>query len=130
MINNRITVIVAACLAFGVGAPAWSHHSFPATYHVDKLETVTGEVVQFLYRNPHSFITIIAKGKDGKDHRYAIEWGGSAALGRNAISAATLRAGDKVTITGNPGRVEEDHRLRLQKIVRERDGWTWGGDFD
>jgi Family of unknown function (DUF6152) len=130
MPRKHVPVIVAAFLALGVGAPAWSHHSFPATYHVDKLETVEGTVVQFLYRNPHSFIAILAKGKDGQVHRYAVEWGGSAALGRKMVSAATLRAGDKVTITGNPGRVEEDHRIRLQKIVRQSDGWTWGGDFD
>jgi hypothetical protein len=130
MTSKRVPAIVAAVLAFGIGAPAWAHHSFPATYHVDQLETITGEVVQFLYRNPHSFINVLATGKDGKVHRYAIEWGGSAALGRGEVSAATLRAGDKVTITGNPGRVDEDYRIRLQKIVRIRDGWTWGGNFD
>ena len=125
MTSKPAPVIAAALLALGVAAPAWAHHSFPATYHVDQLETITGEVVQFLYRNPHSFINVLAPGKDGKVHRYAIEWGGSAALGRNEVSAATLRAGDKVTITGNPGRVEEDYRIRLQKIVRVREDEEW-----
>jgi hypothetical protein len=60
-----------------------------------------------------------------------VEWGGGAALARDgAVNSTTLKPGDKVVITGNPGRVADDHRIRLQKIVRPKDGWTWGGNFD
>lgn len=130
--SKKAALIVGAVLAAAtVGAPAYAHHSFPATYHIDQMETVEGEVVQFLFRNPHSFIHVQGKGKDGKVYRYAVEWGGGAALARSGgINARTLRAGDKVIVTGNPGRNDADHRIRLQKIVRPADGWQWGGTFD
>jgi hypothetical protein len=121
---------VLAVAAGAVAAPALAHHSFPATYHIDKETSIKGEVVQFLYRNPHSFIHVMAPDKSGKMQRWAIEWGGGAALARQAVSSTTLKPGDKVEIVGNPGRVDADHRIRLRKIVRPSDGWTWGGDFD
>jgi len=32
-----------------------------------------------------------------------------------------------VIITGNPGRNEADHRIRMQSIQRPKDGWGWKG---
>lgn len=125
---------LAAAVAAGavaVGVPAYAHHSFPATYHIDQEQQIEGEVVQFLFRNPHAFIHVMAPDKDGKMQRWAVEWGGGAALARDGnVSKDTLKPGDKVTVVGNPGRNAADHRLRLRHIVRPADGWEWGGDFD
>jgi len=46
-------------------APVQAHHSFPATYVVDQRITIEGTVVQFLFRNPHSFVHVIAPDKSG-----------------------------------------------------------------
>src|SRR5487761_1629638 len=40
--------------------PSYAHHSFAATYVEDKTMTIEGTLVQFLYRNPHSFVHIEA----------------------------------------------------------------------
>jgi hypothetical protein len=37
----------------------------------------------------------------------------------------TLKAGDRVVITGNPGRNAADHWMRAISILRPRDGWKW-----
>jgi len=42
--------------AFVAATPAHAHHSFAATYFEDKVQKVEGNLVQFLYRNPHSFV--------------------------------------------------------------------------
>ena len=42
----------------------------------------------------------------------------------------SVKPGDHVIITGNPGRNPEDHRLRMRTISRPKDGWKWGGTFD
>ena len=130
MKNTRIMLAAAGLVLAGAAAPATAHHSFPATYHIDKMQTVEGEVVQFLFRNPHSFVHVMAPDKSGKMQRWAVEWGGGAALARERITSTTLKPGDKVKITGNPGRNDADHRIRMQKIERPKDGWAWGGDFD
>lgn len=129
MKSGMFTAIAAGAVAFGV--PAYAHHSFPATYHVDQEMQIEGEVVQFLFRNPHAFIHVMAPDKDGKMQRWAVEWGGGAALARDGnVSKDTLKPGDKVIVKGQPGRNPADHRVRLVHISRPSDGWEWGGDFD
>jgi DNA/RNA endonuclease YhcR with UshA esterase domain len=117
-------------LAAAMTAPlAQAHHSFPATYVVDQQVTIQGTVVQFLFRNPHSFIHVMAPDKEGVMQRWAVEWGAGGALSGENIGNDTLKPGDKVTITGNPGRTAADHRIRLHDIVRPSDGWKWSGTF-
>ena len=107
--------------------PAQAHHSFPATYHVDKNETIQGTVVQFLFRNPHSFVHVMAPDKSGKMVTWAVEWGAGGAL--SGVSGDTLKPGDKVNVTGNPARDASSHRLRMRSIERPSDGWKWSGTF-
>jgi hypothetical protein len=39
-----------------LGATVSAHHSYSATYDVRQEVTVDGTLVQFVYRNPHSFV--------------------------------------------------------------------------
>src|SRR5207247_6075535 len=84
-------------------------------------------LVQFLFRNPHSFVHVEGKDEKGETVRFAIEWGGGGALGRQGVTRETLKPGDHVIIVGNPGRNPDDHRLRMVRLKRTSDGWTWGG---
>jgi Family of unknown function (DUF6152) len=132
---TRKLLMLTGAVAF-VGAlaymavPAQAHHSFAATYFEDKTESVEGDLVQFLFRNPHSFVHVEGKDKDGNTVRYAVEWGAGLQLNRQGVTRETLKPGDHVIITGNPGRNPEDHRLRMRTITRPSDGWKWGGTFD
>lgn len=102
----------------------------PATYFVEQQTQIEGEVVQFLFRNPHAFIHVMAPDKDGTMQRWAVEWGGGAALARDGVSRDTFKPGDKVIVKGQPGRNPADYRIRLVHIARPADGWEWGGDFE
>ena len=108
----------------------FAHHSFGATYDTSKQVKVEGKLVQFVYRNPHSFVHIEAPDKDGQMQRWAVEWGAGGQLNRQGVSRETLHTGDHVIVTGNPGRNPADHRLRMKTITRPSDGWKWGGTFD
>ena len=123
-----LMLLFVAPLAFGVRA--YAHHSFAATYFEDKTETIEGNLVQFLFRNPHSFVHVEGKDSKGETVRWAIEWGAGGQLARQGVARDTLKPGDKVVITGNPGRNPADHRLRMRTILRPSDGWRWGGEFD
>ena len=116
--------------AVAVATPAFAHHSFAATYFEDKSERVEGDLVQFLFRNPHSFVHIESKDAQRNTVRYAVEWGAGLQLNQQGVTRETLKPGDHVIITGNPGRNPEDHRLRMRSIQRPSDGWKWGGTFD
>ena len=113
-----------------LGVRAYAHHSFASTYLQGQKVTIEADVVQFLYRNPHSFLQLETKDEKGKPIIWAVEWGAGAQLGSQGVQRDTLRTGDHVIVQGEPGRNPEDHRLRMINIKRPSDGWTWKGNFD
>jgi hypothetical protein len=119
--KRYLAVLLMATAAFVVGAGrASAHHSFAATYLEDQSVTIEGELVQFLFRNPHSFVHVNVREKDGTVVRYAVEWGGSAQLAGQGVSPTSLHAGDHVIITGAPGRNAADHRVRMVSLLRPK----------
>ena len=124
---KRTILALAIATALLAGVRTYAHHSFAATYFVDQEVTVEGTLTQFMYRNPHSFIKVEAKDDKGEAVTWSIEWGGGAQLTQEHVSRDTLKPGDHVIVTGNPGRDPSEHRIRLHKIVRPADGWKWEG---
>lgn len=124
--RSLLTALMALMVVASVGERAYAHHSFPATYIVGQEVTIEGELVAFMYRNPHAFVHLNVTDKTGKVTRYAVEWGAASVLGQQGVTRATFKAGDHVIITGNPGRNPEDNRLRMRRIERPSDGFKWG----
>jgi len=121
-------ILLVAIAASMVGTRAYAHHSFAATYFVDQEITVEGTLTQFMYRNPHSFVKVeVPDPKGGPVTAYSVEWGGGAQLTQEHVTRDTLKPGDHVVVSGNPGRDPSEHRIRLHKIVRPSDGWKWEG---
>jgi hypothetical protein len=123
---NRLLVALVAAGTCALGAQVYAHHSFAATYVEDKAVTIEGELVQVLFRNPHSFVHVTVKERDGSMVRYAVEWGGAAQLGGQGVTRETLKLGDRLVISGNPGRNPSDHRVRMISLRRPSDGFGWG----
>ena len=108
------------------GLAASAHHSFAATYDEASTVRIEGRLVQFLFRNPHSFVHVMAPDSKGQEQRWAVEWGGTGQLGAQGVTRETLRPGDVVVITGNPGRNPADFRVRMLTLHRNSDGYGWG----
>lgn len=124
----RVLTGMSAAAVVAIALPVQAHHSFPSTYFVDQSITVKGKVTQFMFRNPHSAVQLLAPGADGKMVRWTAEWAAAAALERDGkASRDILHPGDEVIITGAPGRNPEDHKVRLYTIERPADGWKWSG---
>ena len=128
--TRRLVVLIFAAAALLGGVRAHAHHSFAATYSEGKKVTLEGDLVQFLWRNPHSFVHILVKDEKGNMQRWAVEWGAGGQLGNQGVARDTLKPGDHVIITGDPSRTAGDFRLRMRTIFRPSDGWRWGGEFD
>ncbi len=109
--------LVACCLPV---AGTYAHHSFAGTYLEDAPPvTVEGKLVQFLLRNPHSFVQVEAKdAQSGQMVRWSIEWGAAGQLSQSGVTRDSLKVGDHVIVTGMPSRHAGDHRLRLKTIER------------
>jgi hypothetical protein len=128
--KRKLSILVFAATTFTYGTLAYAHHSFAATYLEDQTIKIEGDITSFLFRNPHSFVTVETKEADGTVVRWGIEWGAGGQLGQQGITRDTLKKGDHVIVVGNPGRTPEDHRLKMVNITRPSDGGKWGGKFD
>jgi hypothetical protein len=109
------------------GSTTSAHHSYGATYDLSKEITLEGKLVQFVYRNPHSFVHIQAPDESGKQQRWSVEWSGTGQLNNQGVTRETLRVGDMVVIVGRPSRVTGEYRLLMVSLKRPLDGFTWGG---
>ncbi len=125
-----ITTTAAGICMLLAAAPMFAHHSFAAIYDDKRSVTVEGTLVQFVLRNPHSFVFVEAKDTEGLTQRFEVEWIAARQANRERVNKDSLKAGDHVVVTGNPGRNPADHRMRMLTITRPEDGWKWYGSFE
>ena len=82
-----------------------AHHSF-AMFDQDKLVTLKGVVTEFYWINPHGHIILKVDPGPGVDAKMVGEWdvecASTSIMRLQGWSSATLKAGDQVTISGNP----------------------------
>jgi hypothetical protein len=119
------TILTLGLMLMAAGA-ARAHHSFGATYEGSKQLKLEGRIVQFVYRNPHSFVHVEAPDATGAVQRWAVEWGGTAQLANAGVKRDSLKVGDQVVITGRPSRVPDEYRVLMVTLTRPSDGFTWG----
>ena len=81
--GKMLVLALAGALLFGI--TAYAHHSFAGTYDLSQQIKVEGKLVQFLFRNPHSFVHIEAPDANGQMQRWAIEWTGGGQLAGSSI---------------------------------------------
>ncbi|HEX5109015.1 MAG TPA: DUF6152 family protein [Vicinamibacterales bacterium] len=106
---------------------AITHHSFAASYFEEQSVTIEGSVVEFAFRSPHAWVYVDVTDANGKVTRYGAEWANPNRLTRDGITSGSLRSGDRVTITGSPGRKASENQIHLKRIERPADGWQWRG---
>jgi len=116
---------VLVCLLVA-GTAAYAHHSYGATYDTSKEIKLEGKLVQFVYRNPHSFVHVQAPDQSGVMQRWSVEWAGTAQLDNQGIKRESLKVGDAVVIVGRPSRVTGEYRALMVSLKRPSDGFTWG----
>ena len=93
-------VVASAALLIAAAAPAIAHHSFAAEFDSERPVSLEGEVVEFQWVNPHSWLIIDVPAIDGSTERWAIEGGAPSALLRRGWTKNTLPAGTTVKVEG------------------------------
>lgn len=121
-----MTLRLVFALILWMSLPLSAHHRFAEVYDEDREVTIEGEVVQWEFRNPHSFVHVVLATNRGPVERWIVECRGASQLyQRWGLTETMFRPGQKVIVTGSPGRVAADRRLRLRAVRRPQDGWTW-----
>jgi uncharacterized protein DUF6152 len=115
---------VIAIVALSAVSPS-AHHSFSAEYFEEQKVTIEGDVTAFELVNPHSWIRLIAADENGRLQNYAAEWSNAARLRQLGFTPESIRPGDRLVLTGSPGRNPADHKIHLKTILRRADGWKW-----
>jgi hypothetical protein len=102
----KINLLTFAPLATGlllIPVSAEGHHGW--TEFDEKTEvTIEGTVTDFHYVNPHCVVEFETKDETGHVRKWQGEFSNPGVLSRRGWNAASLEAGDKLTITGHPAR--------------------------
>jgi len=122
---RRFPVLILA-LALLSGGVAFAHHSYAATYDTTKDLKLQGKLLQFVYRNPHTFVHVQAPDENGQMQRWAVEWAATNQLDRAGVTRDTLKIGDTVVLMVHPSRVAGEYRALMVNLKRPSDGFTWG----
>jgi hypothetical protein len=92
--------VMLGIVAAGSGR-ALAHHS-AAMFDEKKTITVEGEVKEFQFTNPHSWLLVDVTDKDGKVTTWGFEAEGPSTLARAGIRPSDFKVGTRLKITGNP----------------------------
>src|SRR5882672_11219932 len=103
MIKKRITALLSLGALVVTAVPHLAHHS-GTMFEKDKTITVEGVVKQFQYTNPHSWLLVDVKNKNGTVTTWGFEAEGPSTLQRAGIRRSDLLPGTVLKITGHPMR--------------------------
>jgi hypothetical protein len=99
------TTLAAVCATwFCLSGAAAAHHSVAINFDSTKAFNLTGVLKEIDIRNPHSQITLTAKGADGVAKEWFIEWSDKNALIRRKVKYEQMKIGETVTIRVSPSR--------------------------
>ena len=99
MKSKLLAVLAAGVALLLVSAPLFAHHG-GAQYDTKHAVTVTGMVTEFLFTNPHVQIHFDVKDETGNVEKWVAETASPQRLFSIGWNAKTLKAGDKITVTG------------------------------
>jgi hypothetical protein len=118
--KQPVPYAVIGAVVLGFAGPAFAHHS-AAAFDTRQTVTVTGAVTKYRFANPHVYLTLDVKKEDGTVTSMEVEAGAASVLNGLGFSADSVKVGEVVTITGNPGRKAPD-KLLLGRDLIKRDG--------
>jgi len=101
-VTARVVVAILAIAGlFGIIQPVVAHHS-GAGFDAEKVIEITGTIKEFQFKNPHTWIQVMADDGKGKEVEWSLEWGAPNSLGRQGYRPSTFPPGAKVTMRFRP----------------------------
>lgn len=117
----------AAFLALVIGGwsvSAHAHHSIAGVYDSGRQVQLEGVVAVFHFVNPHPFVEIDVPDGQGKAQRWRLEMDNRFELTAVGMTAGTLSAGDRVTVTGSAAR-DGSRAAYVRQLQRPADGFLY-----
>ena len=101
MKTKLLAVLAASVVLLMVSGPMLAHHG-GAQYDAKHPVTLSGTVTEYMFTNPHVQIHFDAIGENGSVEKWIAETASPQRLFGYGWNAKTLKAGDKITVTGAP----------------------------
>ena len=98
--TTTFVALVAALGLLGMTAPVVAHHAFSAEFDANRPIKLEGVVTKVEWINPHSWIHIEVKKKDGTSEAWMIEAGAPNSLTRRGFTKESLPIGTKIIVDG------------------------------
>ena len=127
MTRNMFGVLVLALVLVALQMPVLAHHAVSAEFDRNKPISFTGTVKKVEWMNPHIYTHIEAQDASGKTVVYEVEGSAPNALFRNGWRPDTLKAGDKVSVTGTRAKSETSTRVGQATILKADGTKVFGG---
>jgi hypothetical protein len=108
-------VVAVAALS---ASHAAAHHSFAAEFSYENTGTISGEVVEVLFVNPHARYFIAIKDAAGQEKLWDAQTRSPNALLNIGWNKDTVRVGERVTIEGNLGR-DNAPKIWIRELRKE-----------
>jgi hypothetical protein len=96
--TTRIGLAIGAALV--AAAPVWAHHAFAAEFDGKTPVKLQGTVTKMEWINPHAWIHIDVKDKDGKVTNWMVECGTPNTLLRRGVNKNSVTAGMEIVVDG------------------------------
>jgi len=111
----------ALALALACCAAAEAHHSIAGMYDQSRRVTLDGTIAQFQFVNPHPFVMVDVRDANGAAQTWKAELDNRWELADIGITPTTFRAGDRVMVSGSPGR-DRTLLMYVWRLERPADG--------
>ena len=103
MRKKALSLFFAAMACVAVTAPLLAHHG-TAGYDMDKQLVMKATVTDWLWANPHCFLTFDATDDKGATVRWTAEVSNPVDMTKRGWSRRILSAGDQITVTVRPAK--------------------------
>ena len=97
---KALGAIVVGVALLRMTAPVVAHHAFSAEFDAKRPVKLEGVVTKVEWINPHSWIHIEVKKKDGTPENWMIEAGAPNSLTRRGFTKESLPIGTKIVVDG------------------------------
>jgi len=108
MKSKLLAILSAGVVLLMVSGPVLAHHG-GAQYDTKHPVTMTGVVTEYLFTNPHVQIHFDFTNENGEVEKWVAETASPQRLFGFGWNAKTLKAGDKITVTG--AQLKDGHKI-------------------
>ena len=119
----RVRLLIAFAALSVLAVTVDAHHSIAGMYDQSRRVTLDGVISQYQFVNPHPFV-VVDVTTDGTTQSWKAELDNRWELQSIGMTPTTFNAGDRVVISGSPGR-DRTPLLYVWRLERAADGFVY-----